>query len=127
MLLDLIRAVLALRPKGQLGVVLEYYLPYYAGLIIAGTKPIVKKHLLTFFSSIAIIGIIVLATTIKYNVGVLTGIAFIHFSGGFFEGVTPKYRILYLKICRIVFELSPKEVFAVAGVLVYTMVIYFLI
>eukprot|EP01022_Parablepharisma_sp_SALTPOND_P033446 TRINITY_DN88747_c1_g1_i1.p1 TRINITY_DN88747_c1_g1~~TRINITY_DN88747_c1_g1_i1.p1 ORF type:complete len:161 (-),score=7.51 TRINITY_DN88747_c1_g1_i1:1338-1820(-) len=91
MLLDLIQAVLVLQPGGEIASYYLYYLPYYAGILIAAVRPLAKKYLVTGFNLSATFGILILVAAHQTKVGLRLGIGLIHFAGGFFETITPIY------------------------------------
>jgi len=97
MLKDLLIATMANQPQRAALVSDHYnyvfYIPYYAGVIIAAWRPLPKKFMFMIFNIVTIIGIIVLATTYETATGFGVGTGFIHFAGGFYEAITPVFCI----------------------------------
>ncbi len=89
-LLDIMQDVYALKTSGYEYYYL-YFLPYYAGIIIAALKLAPKKYTMILFNLIASAGVIVLAAAHTYFAGLAVGSCLIYFAGGFFDLVTVMY------------------------------------
>eukprot|EP01022_Parablepharisma_sp_SALTPOND_P005085 TRINITY_DN121634_c0_g1_i1.p1 TRINITY_DN121634_c0_g1~~TRINITY_DN121634_c0_g1_i1.p1 ORF type:complete len:468 (-),score=9.49 TRINITY_DN121634_c0_g1_i1:154-1557(-) len=97
-----------------------YFLPFYAGLFFSCIFTFAKKLQVMSFSFIMTLGAIVFLIEYMLDAEHSAGIGIINFAGGFFEGITPTYRkFLAAEDKTIVFEVAPKEAFAVAGTIGY--------
>ncbi len=136
MLLDVLKDLMKAASASQESFAIEadyvttYFLPYYAGLLMSCILTCAKRNQNIAFSFIMAIGAVLFLVQHKLNKEPNAGITLINFAGGYFEGIIPSYCILLSlyffpigtaknKLPCIVFEVSPKEVFAVAGTIGY--------
>ncbi len=123
--IDLLCELISLAVFAEFGVEYKgyylYFLPFYGGLLLSAILPYSKKHMLLVATAILSLGGLTFAVSYRAGYSLQLGLCLVHFAGGFIDGITPVYCINKRFINRIiiVFEVSPKEVFAFAGVVGY--------
>ena len=69
----------------------SYYAMYYLGLLLSGLLTFCKKNKNIAFSFLMALGTAIYLVEYKLNAKFSFGTALIHFTGGYFEGITPSY------------------------------------
>ncbi len=95
MLIFVVQAAIAKQPRGAAEIsdkyYYTYYLPYYAGVIVAALRPLAKKYLMMIFTALACVGVIILTVVYDTAAGLGVGVGLVHLAGGFYEAISPVF------------------------------------